>query len=84
MPVHEASCGPAQVPAGIRLPDYAETATPTSELENKQQRIGAPSCYSQCKRCTHGIARCLCLQQRRDKSVSGDVGAQCRCERRRK
>jgi len=31
-----------QVPAGVPLPDYAETATPTSELENKQQRIGAP------------------------------------------
>ncbi|KAK9832038.1 hypothetical protein WJX81_000819 [Elliptochloris bilobata] len=27
------------VPAGIPLPDYAETANPTSELENKQQRI---------------------------------------------
>lgn len=46
------------------MPDYAETATPTSELENKQQRIGALVCYSQCKRRTHGIGRCLCLQQR--------------------
>ena len=30
----------SQVPAGILLPDYAETATPTSELESRQQRTG--------------------------------------------
>ena len=30
----------SQVPAGILLPDYAEKASPTSELESRQQRTG--------------------------------------------
>jgi hypothetical protein len=78
-----------QVPEHIQRPDYAVTGVPTSELESKQQRAGAPgdagvavggpSTLQQCDLLLQlvGSMRSACSCQWATAKVSAAIAQQC-------